>query len=202
MPFVPHGKKAQRKRLQAAKLARLEGREQIIDQAIGALRLPYPDSRLCLQTCVLLERLLGQVLPPPRYSLRLGSLHVVPVAGPIGPIVFDPRGPDGIDGGFHAWLQDENGQILDPSILVTLDREGYSVNPMSYFLVNSPQTELSGLRFIYEAIPDLQLLGLAESEEHLARAMEFAMTGIGHPGLLGECRLDLAWRTKPGTSAV
>lgn len=190
MPFVRYGKKVDKKRHREVKQ---EAREAIIDRALGAARVAINGPRLCLPMCVLVERILAQVLPAPHFSLRLGSLQVYPEDRRIDPIHFDPRTPDGIDGGFHAWLEDTNGLLLDPSILVTLHADGYKVDPQSYFLVGGRNFILSGLRLIYEELPELELLGVEESEPHLARLMALAMRGELPPAP-GMIHLDVGWR--------
>ncbi len=190
MPFVRQGKKADKKRDREAKV---EAREAMIDRALGAARVAINSPRLCLPMCVLVERILTQVLPAPHFSLRLGSLQVEPEDKNIDPIYFDPRSPDGIDGGFHAWLEDTNGQLLDPSILITLHADGYKVDPSSYLLVGGRTSVLPGLRFVYEELPELELLGMAASEPHLAVLMAWAMHGKIPPAP-GRIYLDVGWR--------
>ncbi|XXX74132.1 hypothetical protein WMF30_41455 [Sorangium sp. So ce134] len=183
MPFVRYGKKAAKVSEQEA---RVEAREAIIDRAVGAARIAVDGRGLCLPMCILLERILAQVLPAPRFSLRLGSLQVYPEDENVDPIQFDPRTPDGIDGGFHAWLEDDSGQLLDPSISVTLHAEGYRIDPLDYCLAASRDYVWSGLRFVYEQLGELELLGVAESESHLARLMALAMRGepVRTPGII------------------
>jgi hypothetical protein len=85
----------------------------------------------------LVERVLAEALPAHAFALRLGSLNVVPRDEGIGPISFDPRRPSGevpspgrlsADAPFHAWLEDSAGELLDPSILLTLHADQYDVD--------------------------------------------------------------------------
>lgn len=188
MPFIPSGKKASGRR------RRDERRAVIINRAVGGVRLAISGPRLCLPTCVLLERTLALVLPLPRFSLCLGSLHVIAEDKRSSPIAFDPRGPDGIDGGFHAWLEDANGALLDPSIHPTLNAAGYNVDATSCFVEGGRSFIWAGLEFVYEALPELELLGLDESEPHLAHLMEFALKGERPPP--GVLCLDVGWRVR------
>ncbi len=193
MALAPYGKKSKRKREQAAKR---EAREAIIDRAIGAAQLAVSGSGLCLPMCVLLQRILEMVLPPPRFSLRLGSLHVRPIDESIDPISFDPRTPEGIDidAGFHSWLEDSNGRLLEPSAFLTLHSHGYAVDPDDYCLSDGPTFVHDGLRFRYEELSELELTGLAESEPHIAELMAYAMDGV--PPTPGHVYLDVVWRVK------
>jgi hypothetical protein len=125
--------------------------------------------------------------------LRLGSLHVVPIDVSVEPIVFDPRGPDGIDGGFHAWLEKLDGELLDPSICPTLAAEGYDVDGGTYFTERSKKFVMSGLGMIYEELPNLELLGLEASEPGLRHQMNLAMLGILPPEPIA-ILLDVGWR--------
>jgi hypothetical protein len=187
MSFVPSGKKA------ASRRRRDERRVNILDRAVASARHAVRSPRLCLPMCVLLERILVKVLPVPHFSLRLGSLQVHPEDKSVSPIAFDPRGPDGIDGGFHAWLEDTNGALLDPSIFPTLDAEGYDVDADNYFIGGGRTFVRAGLVFVYEELPELELLGLEKSELQLARLMDFALLGeMSPPGVI---YLDVGWRT-------
>ena len=142
---------------------------------------------------MLLERVLEKVLPRSTFSLQLGSLHVVPEDTTSVPVLYDPRGADGIDGGFHAWLQDRNGQLLDPSILATLAADGYDVDPDAYILSAQGRVFAKfGLGFAYEELADLELLGLEESDVALGRLMVVAMEGRSQPPC--EVKLDVRWR--------
>ena len=170
-------------------------RESILDAMVSGARIAYPAPQLCLQTRVLLEILLARFLPSPRFSLKLGALHVL-TDEPIGSRYFDPRGPEGVDGGFHAWLEDEQGTLLDPSILLTLAEEGYPIRSRGYLTVEGRLMLLDGLHFIYEPVPELVLVGVDKSEEHLRRATRLALAGDGHPFMLGHCYLDVV-RSNP-----
>lgn len=172
-------------------------RDAIVDVALGGVRLAMPGAGLCLPTCVLLQRILAQSLPGSAFSLRLGSLQVHPQDGTASVITFDPRTPEGIDGGFHAWLEDKAGKVLDPSIAVTLHDEGYEVDPNTYFLDAGRKFVRHGLLFIYEELPELELVGIEESEPHLAGLMALALDGeVPEPGLI---HLDVRWRNSPTT---
>jgi hypothetical protein len=187
--YVRPGKRARQKRLRDAKR---EERERLIDMALGAVRLAMPEPGLCLPMCVFAARLLELAVQPP-YTLKLGSLHVEPTEpDPIGPIYFDPR-PGGIDDGFHAWLENANGELLDPSVLVTLAAEGYAVDPAGYILVGGRRFVLDGLRYEYEELGELELLGLEESEPHLTTLMNFVR--YGRPPSPGVIYLDVGWRS-------
>lgn len=198
MPFAPSSKKPNKLRAWKAR----EGRERLLDRAVSAVRLVIPNPSLCLQTCFLLERILDVVMPAHGFTLRLGSLRVFPMdpADRNGPLFMDPRDPDGVGDGplppghpFHAWLETASGEFLDPSILLTLHAEGYAVDAGSYTLGLGRTTILSGLRLIYEELPELEVLGVAESEPHLALAMSCALTG--EPRELGANYLDVGWRS-------
>lgn len=168
-------------------------RDAIVDAAVGALRHAMPGPGLCLPSCLLLQRLLGHFLPSETFRLRLGSLHVHPQDTTASAITFDPRTPEGIDGGFHAWLEDKSGKVLDPSIAVTLHDEGYDVNPDTYFLDGGRNFVRHGLAFIYEELPELELIGVEESEPQLAHLERMALTG--EPAPAGTVYLDVRWRT-------
>jgi hypothetical protein len=189
MPFVPYGKKAKAKRAREGGQA---ARELAIDRALGQVRRAVGGQQgLCLPMCVLAERILAQGVPPPRFALRLGSLHVYPEDEDFDPIAFDPRTPEGIDAGFHAWLFDGQ-RILDPSIHLTLALKGYPVDPAGYVLSGGNRFALEGLRYLYEELPDLEMFGLEASEPHLNALMAFALGGeLPLPGTLF---LDVRWR--------
>ncbi|MCK6536833.1 MAG: hypothetical protein L6Q84_28025, partial [Polyangiaceae bacterium] len=128
-------------------------RDDVVDAAVGALRYAMPGPGLCLPSCVLLQRLLRHFLPSEEFLLHLGSLHVRSQDSTASAITFDPRTPEGIDGGFHAWLEDKAGKVLDPSIPVTLHDEGYDVNPDTYFLDCGRNFVRHGLLFTYDPPP-------------------------------------------------
>jgi hypothetical protein len=220
MPFVPSGKKAKMKRAQDAKggitpdydptrdlevldgepeepdvdALRKERRRDIIDGAVAGARLALAEPGLGLPMCVLVERILATTLPPPRFTLRLGSLRVYPEDEGFDPFCLDPTGPDGIDGGVHTWLEDPNGVLLDPSIMVTLAANGYEAHADEYVSMTGREFALSGLNFIYEELPDLELLGVREAEPHLARivALVLSRAPITTPGRIA---LDVGWRS-------
>lgn len=144
--------------------------------------------------------MLSLLLPAARYELRLGALNVVP-RGLAEPISFDPRRDDGTapnpgplppDEAFHAWLETPKGDLLDPSIFLTLHAEGYHVDRESYILAQGRKFVQHDLAFLYEELRELELVGLAESEAHLERAVSFVQSG--HPLDLGPNFLDVAWR--------
>ena len=168
--------------------------DRLIDLAVGAVRLAIQGPRLCLQSCVLLQRILTRTVPQRPFHLRLGSLHVLPSIQGAGvdPIAFDPRGPEGIDAGFHAWLEDDAELLLDPSVLITLKHDGYDVDGTSYFLDGSRVFDDYGLTFHYEVVPELELLGEKESERALDLEMRLAMTG--EPFTFVANRLDVGWK--------
>lgn len=172
-------------------------RDDVVDAAVGALRYAMPGPGLCLPSCVLLQRLLRHFLPSEEFLLHLGSLHVRSQDSTASAITFDPRTPEGIDGGFHAWLEDKAGKVLDPSITVTLHDEGYDVNPDTYFLDCGRNFVRHGLLFTYEELPELELVGVEESEPHLARLMALALQGeVLAPR---HVYLDVRWRNSPTT---
>src|SRR5262249_49548948 len=149
MPFVPQGKKSKKK---AAQAANVEARERIIDRALGVARVPMHEAGLCLPMCVFLERLLAKVLPGPPFSIRLGALRVGSRDANVEGIWFDPRDPDGIDAGFHSWLEDANGALPDPSICLTLHSHGYAVDPQHYLLATKRQFVHGVLSFTYDEL--------------------------------------------------
>jgi hypothetical protein len=103
MPFVPSGKNAERQRRRDACHS---ARAAALDRGIHAARMATNSPGLCLPMCVLLGRILDEGFPAHRFSLRLGALYVVAKDEErFGRISFDPRGPGGIDDGFHAWLE-------------------------------------------------------------------------------------------------
>ncbi len=194
MPFIPSGKRAK----QAKQKVQREARDEIIDRALGAVRLVVYGPRVCLQSCFLAKRILDRVLPGHGFTLRLGSLHVLPLDQTIAPIAFDPRGPEGVDGGFHAWLEHTSGELIDPSICPTLTHDGYDVGgDDGYIASRAKDVVFCNLRLIYEELPDLELFGADESEPHLARMMEVAMSGIPQQ-TSGTIYLDLRWRPGHG----
>jgi len=201
MPFVPSGKKTKKKREQSVRRATGEA---LIDHVVMRAQLAAQLAPgLCLPVCVLVQRVLAKTLPARGFALRLGSLHVLSRDPETGSISFDPRNPDGTtpapgrlpsDTPFHAWLEDSRGELLDPSILVTLHAEGYDVDSETYVHGGGRDFDLQGLRFVYEELHELELLGVKESEEHLDRAVSFVLTGEPHAHNLGPNFLDLAWR--------
>lgn len=199
MPFVPTGKKS---KLKAQKARQGVPYEAVVDDAVQDVRRVMPGRGLCLPMCVLLQRVLAERLPHQPFRLRLGALTILPrspTAG-IGPIVLDPRGPEGIDAGFHAWLEDRHNGVLDPSILVTLAAEGYSVNPGSYLLGGPRKVAYGPLNLNYEEVSDLELRGLVESESALLTQMKWVNEGLPEvrPSVPIDIYLDVGWR--PGAA--
>ncbi len=192
MPYVPTGKKSKRK---AEKARMAEAHDTIIDDAVSRVRWIVRGRGLCLPMCVLLQRALAVFVPERPFRLRLGALNVAPLSTDSGiePISYDPRGVDGIDGGFHAWLEDDHGRLLDPSILVTLHADGYDVNPESYLLDGRRRMPYDQIGLFYDELPELELLGVERSEPALAAQMEFVFTGRPPSGVLA-IHLDVGWR--------
>ncbi|MEZ4447289.1 MAG: hypothetical protein R3B72_49885 [Polyangiaceae bacterium] len=116
--------------------------------ALGAVHQVMAGPGLCLPQCYLLRRVLAAHHPGHPFTLCLGALRVDPLDRG-QPILFDPRTDAGvdIDAGFHAWLEDEQGRMVDPSILVTLVAEGYAVDPTHIVLAGNQQFGNFGLRF-------------------------------------------------------
>jgi hypothetical protein len=115
--------------------------------------------------------------------------------------VFDPRLDDGSkrepgrlrrDAGFHSWLESGAGRLVDPSIFLTLHPAGYSVDREGYVLAQGRDFQHGGIRYTYEVLPELQMVGVAESEDHLARAVSLVLHG--HPLDLGPNYLDVVWQ--------
>ena len=177
----------------AAKRHRAGKQQAVIERTVAAVRFAMPDVGICLPMCVLLKRFLARELPARPFFLRLGSLHVIPQDGTTDPVLFDPRGPGGIDGGFHAWLEDDSGRLLDPSIHPTLSALGYRVDERNCFIDGGRSFVVDGLAFLYEELPDLEVIGLPESEPHLSRLEAFALTAQRSPP--GVIHLDVHWRT-------
>ena len=202
MPFVPHGKKAKQRRDAEA---RREAHERVIDKVVGRAQFAVRHAPgRCPPLCVLVQRVLCVELPAARYELRLGALNVVPQRGLADPISFDPRRDDGTtpdqgplrpDEPFHAWLETASGELLDPSILLTLHAEQYNVDPEGYILAQGRRFMQHDLGFLYDELPQLELVGLAESEGHLERAV--SLVRFGHPLDLGPNFLDVRWRELP-----
>jgi len=192
MPFVPHGKKTKRR---VEKTRQEEAHDQLVDEAVSRVHHLMQGRGLCLPMCVLLQRVLAIFIPQRLFHVRLGALNVFPLSNEAGldSISYDPRGPDGIDGGFHTWLEDNNGLLLDPSILMTLHADGYDVNPRNYLLDGRRRMPYGPLGLIYEELPNLELLGVEESEPALAAQMRFVLTGIPPMEVL-EIHLDVGWR--------
>lgn len=191
MPFVPSGKNAERQRRRDAYHS---ARAAALDRGIRAARTATNSPGLCLPMCVLLGRILDEGFPAHRFSLRLGALYVVAKDEErFGRISFDPRGPGGIDDGFHAWLEDADGFLVDPSILVTLRSHGFDVNPGDYLVAKQRNFPDSELFFVYEELPKLELLGLEASEPGLASLMALAMHGR-RPGGVVDILLDVGWQ--------
>lgn len=192
MPYVPTGKKTKRK---AEKMRVTEVDDSAIDEAVSRVRWLVRGRGLCLPMCVLLRRVLAAFVPRRPFHLRLGALNVGPIAKNSGieAISYDPRGEDGIEGGFHAWLEDDRGRLLDPSILVTLHADGYDVDPDSYLLDGRRRMVHGQLGMIYEELPELELLGVESSEPALASQMGFICDGRALPQSLA-IYLDVGWR--------
>jgi len=180
--------------------------EEVLDHLIQGTRIAtLGTGGLCLPTCVLLERVLAATHPAYRFAVRLGALHVRSRDSAIDSILFDPRTPDGAEpapgplppnAGFHVWLEDSEGELLDPSILLTLHGHGYHVDPDEYLLGGGRSFESEGVGFVYEELRELELIGVEETEGYLARAISFVLTGQGNPSRLGPNVLDLAWRSR------
>lgn len=199
MPFIRSGKKSKKTR---EKARRQERDDRVIDEAVARTRVAVNGPGLCLPMCVLLQRVLAHLAPERPFTLRLGALNVYPTEGSGEPISFDPRHPEGIDAGFHAWLEDQHGMLLDPSVLITLAADGYGVDRDSYFLDGGRRFVRFDLAFVYEELLELELLGVERSEPMLARQLALALHGIPHPP--GTIHLDVGWRegvprpTQPG----
>lgn len=193
MPFVPTGKKGEKKRLAAIKE---EARDRVIDRAVGLAQFVTRRSNLCLQTSVLVERLLGELgLPGAAFSTKLGSLKVYAEETDGGCIFFDPRDDSLAPAAFHVWLEDTNGHVLDPTINLTLLNEGYDVDATTYFIAPRRTTYVKRMKFEYEVLPDLEILELEASEPGLRALMDLAL--LGKP--LTEHHvipLDIGWRGK------
>jgi hypothetical protein len=199
MPFVPHGRKGKQRRAAESKR---EADERVIEKVVGRAQFAVRHAPgRCLPLCVLVQRVLSLALPAARYQLRLGALKVVP-RGLADAIAFDPRREDGTtpnpgilppDEAFHAWLETPTGGLLDPSIFLTLHAKGYRVDRESYVLAEGREFEQHDLAFVYEELRELELVGLAESEAYLDRAISFVQSG--HPLDLGPNFLDATWRT-------
>jgi hypothetical protein len=195
MAFVPTGKKALRKR-EAAKAHGAE-REAVIEEAVVLSRVLMSDPGLCLPMCVFMERLLQKVLRGSTFTLRLGSLRTYPGDASIAPepLFFDPRGPDGIDGGFHAWLEDADGALLDPSVFATLADRGFNVNPRHFCRTYARKFWTSNVAFEYEELPELELIGLPETASVLQNWLAWALRRKpDEPFDMGHVHLDVRWR--------
>jgi len=191
MPFVRSGKKPKKARQIPRGSAKAASDRAQIERAVNSAWFAISQPRLCVQMCVLLERILHRVHPRPRFALRLGSLVVSPEHGTLEPLRFDPRGPAGaIDA--HAWLEDSTGRILDPSILITLAAEGYAVDDDDFLLADRRTVSWKELRFEYEVIAELELVGVEESEPHLARQLALALYGEARG--TGTIYLDVRWK--------
>lgn len=187
----PSGKTERRRALKKKE----RERERILYAAVGAVRYAIGGAGLCLPTCFVLRRFLERVMPSMTYTMKLGALNVRPLEGSADAIAFDPRGPDGIDGGFHAWLEDTGGAVLDPSIAVTLHAEGYDVDPGCYLLDGGRRFTRFGLEFWYEELGALELFGVEESEPQIVELLRMATTG--EPAAPGVVHLDVRWGSKP-----
>ena len=174
MQYVPKGKKA-KQRLAERK------RDQRIDAMVSGVRFAIRGPRLCLQMSVLLESLLADVLPGALFKVRLGSLHVYPTGASSEGTTFDPRGPSGVDGGSHAWVEDRRGELVDPSIAITLATEGYDINPTALLQSATREFAAFGLGFLYEPLDELELVNLDASAHWLATMRELAETGTLSP---------------------
>jgi hypothetical protein len=196
MPYVPQGKKAKR---HAAALQRERERDQLIDIAVSGVRFVTQGPRLCLQMSVLLETLLADVLPADLFKVRLGSLHVHPTREGQEGITFDPRGTEGVDGGFHAWVEDRRGELVDPSIAASLAAEGYDVDPAELVQCAGRSFVAFDLGFAYEPLDDLELINLDASAHWLATVRELAvMGGLRRPTSVLVCPLDVRLRPRAG----
>ncbi|MEZ4444380.1 MAG: hypothetical protein R3B72_35225 [Polyangiaceae bacterium] len=167
--------------------------------ALGAVHEVMAGPRQCLPQCYLLRRVLAAHQPGHPFTLCLGGLRVDPLDGAQS-MLFDPRTDVGIDinAGFHAWLEDEDGRMVDPSILWTLVAEGYAVDPTEIVVAESRRFVGFGLGFTYERLTELVLVGMEASEPHIARLerwVRLAMLDIEPPPLEhGVVALDVEWR--------
>jgi hypothetical protein len=207
VPFVPHGKKSKRKQ---DALRQREADERVIDSVVAKAQEAIRHAPgLCLPACVLIDRVLAELLPHFRFALHLGALSILSEGGAFPPRLFDPRRSDGSPPdagvlprgeGFHAWLESREGDLLDPTIFLTLAAEGYDVDPAEYPMSKGRRLERNGLEFVYEPLPQLELIGVAESEAHLRRAVSFVLTGSPPATHLGPNVLDVAWRAPTATA--
>lgn len=164
--------------------------------AVGAVRGVVRGRGLCLPMAVVLERVLETLLPEDAFRVKLGSVHILPLDQTALPVSYDPRGPEGVDGGFHAWVEDRRGELLDPSIGITLAADGHDVDPEVLIQCAGRTFDAFERRFVYEEIENLELVGREAAEEYLATTVHVATTGglpPGSPGVL-VCPLDVRWR--------
>lgn len=200
MPFVRQGKKGKGPH-PSAERARDEAAS--IDAAVRMARQHLAGGGACLAVSVLVWRLLSTSLPARQFVLRLGALTVWPTRQPDDRTIFDPRDdagqppehdgplPDGA--GFHAWVEDARGTVVDPSIFATLRGMGYPTNPAEVAVGSGRRFSSAGWSFRYELRPELELLNLDESEAELTRLADPAIAGRGYAG--GHLDLDVAWRS-------
>jgi hypothetical protein len=198
VPFVPRGKKARQAHVnvrQGAPVCTERERDEVLDRAVGAVRSVVRGRGLCLASAVLLDRILERVLPADGFKLKLGSLQVSPVEPGTAGVAYDPRGPAGVDGGFHAWVEDKRGELVDPSITATLAAEGYLVDSESLIQCAGRTFNAFGLRFFYEELQELELINVEEAEPYLSAALHLALTGEPpSPARVLSCPLDVRWR--------
>lgn len=179
--------------------------DEVLDGAVNRVRYVIPRAKLCLESSVLLQRVLDSVADGHGFALIVGALHVVPDGGP--PTSFDPRvdprGADGLsvprDAGYHSWLEHPDGTLLDCNILLTLAEDGLSDEDPDYFTCPGRRVKFAKFGLVYEPLPDLEVFGFEKSELHLKRAVGLALNGPRGGYVhdeLGPNRLDIRWRTK------
>lgn len=125
--------------------------------------------------------------------MRFGALHVLPEDQTLSPLIFDPRAPAGAVEA-HAWLEDNSGRLLDPSIIVTLAADGYLDDDDTFILTSDRVVKREGLTLSYEGVAGLELIGLEESEPGPRRQLTLAMHGK-LPGIEPmSIALDVHWK--------
>lgn len=167
-------------------------RDRLLDAAAFAVREVASAS---LARAVLLQSLLATVLPDEAFTVRVGALRVTPVDG-TSVVDRDPRGPDGIERGVHAWLEDGDGRVHD--VAIPSELAGHGVPSDRDHRVDGPGRtfERGGLRFHYEELVDLEILHLADAGDWVHAALLLAATGElpSDDGAL-RCPLAVRWRT-------
>ncbi|MFI5298713.1 MAG: hypothetical protein ACHREM_11500 [Polyangiales bacterium] len=171
-----------------------EQTDLIIDGAVAAVHYTIPEARACLYQADLLRRLLAVSLPGSSFEMKLGAVNLHPRRADIEVITFDPRPTGNLDDGFHAWLENREGILLDCSMPISLHDEGYRIRRDEYFSHRDRTVPFEDFVLVYEELPELELVCPPEAER-MMQQMVLAAADVA-PKPPGMITMDVRW--KPG----